>query len=361
MAVVLLAGEEEKLVLSVHHVRDEDRAAEIPPVIVVAVERSGESFCGATPEVVSVGVRVHAVVAPEVAKAAVVLVGAPAGSQRDNTSARPAILRLVVRGHYLDFLERVRVNRHQRPGVVAEVQVRYAVNGVLVLEAARAVDLETAGDVGHRGSRVGHQGAHVDAGNELHHVDDVLAVQCDVPNVPVRQHVGALARFGLNLDRPGIRFDRHGLGDAAYLKDDVAHADLGGNRQDDVFVLALLEALSFRGDVVGPRRKVKKNEVSFPGGRYCLVKARTLFEGRHGRSGNHRAAGILDRPGDRTAVLRKSRTRQEGKHDEGPPHTPYVSHHGHYPFLIRCFLRGSFERTTGRVDPFALPRTTSGP
>src|SRR6476620_9661416 len=100
--------------------RDHDRPAEVPSVVVVAVERAWKSFIRAAPGVVEVGVGVEAVVTAEVTRSTMKFIGSRACRERDEATAGPAILGLVIRGEYFYFFERIGIDRHQRPGVVAK-------------------------------------------------------------------------------------------------------------------------------------------------------------------------------------------------------------------------------------------------
>ena len=140
LPIVFLAHEEEQLVPAVHNVRNHDRTAKVPAIVVIAVQRPREPIAGSSTQVVEKWIGVQAVMTPEIASAAVELIRAAAGREGNQAAARATVFSLVVRGHDFHFLEGIRIHRHQRAGVITKIQISHAVDRVLVLRAARAVD-----------------------------------------------------------------------------------------------------------------------------------------------------------------------------------------------------------------------------
>jgi hypothetical protein len=255
----------------------------------------------AAARIVEEGVGVQPLVAAEVAQPAAVLTGAAAGGERDEAAARPAVLGLVVRREHFDFLERVRVDRDQPAGVVPQIQVGDAIDGVFVLQGSGAVNVELPDDVRDGGGS--DRAAGDDPGHQLHQVGDVAPVQRNLAQLPVGDQVGPLPGLGLNLHPADVRCHRHDLGEAADLEHEVAGVHLRRRRQDDVALHDLLEAAQLRGDLVGAGRQLRKDERPLAAGLHGPGHRQRGVDQRDGCAGERGAALILDRPADRSGVL----------------------------------------------------------
>src|SRR5262245_47743835 len=303
LAVILLVDEEEELPLLLR-ADERHRAAEIPTVVVEAVQWARESILRAAARVVEEGVGVQAVVAAEVATGAMVFVRARARGERDETSAGTAILSLIIRGENLDLFERVRIDRDQSARVVAQIVVGHAVNRVLVLGVARAVNGEAAGNVGDgRSSAPGGRAAGDNAGNEPRQINRIAPVETDAAKLLARNQVGALARLGLDLQLARVSLNLNRLSHLADFEREVARVELVRRAQNDVALLYLLEALLLDADRVYAGRKLGRDEDSVSVSGHRPRDAVGRIDDSDGRARDGRTVAVFDLPGDRAVAL----------------------------------------------------------
>src|SRR5262245_7653725 len=176
--------------------------------------------------------------------------------------------------------------------------------------AARAVNGEGSGGVRDGGLRalVG-----VDySWDGLSQVQNVAAVEREVPDLPVRDHVGALARFGLDLQLARVCLNLDRLGHLPDFEREVARVELVQRAQNDVALLDPLEALFLDADRVRAGRQLWRDEDSVG------VRGRSPSDavGRIGDSDGRacycRAVAVFDVPGDRAVTLPEG---DAGEHD----------------------------------------------
>src|SRR5207253_914530 len=151
---------------------------------------------------------VQAIVAAEVARAAVELGGAGARGVLNKAAGGFAVLRLKVRGQHFHFGDSVRVHGDVLGVIGAGLNVGGAVDNKLFFGGAGAVDVETTQAVDRRQLPVNR--AH-DAGHSLHEVERIASVHRQIAHLPVRDYLRALPRFGLELKLSGIGGDSDGL------------------------------------------------------------------------------------------------------------------------------------------------------
>ena len=242
MAVKFLAPEDEELVLL-------DRATSLIAEVVVAVDFGlVRLVVRQFTLLIEVFVGIQAIIAVEEAAVAMPLIGAALGDQGNLSAGRLAELRLVVRGQDLYFLDRIQIDGDMGPAVVACVHVRRAVNGEFVLVGARAIDV-----VGIQAARGGlvciERPRH--SRDELHIVEHVAAVESDCIDLLPGDHIGTLARIGLQLHLANVRSDADGIGCCSNGQYQFAGVQFGSGTQHKSRRLQLLEPRRLNFDGVG--------------------------------------------------------------------------------------------------------------